>query len=232
MDEHAQSPAPRPESSAAVPEVVTVRPWRDPVVEQLGFPVNSPYVEAVWLPILGPSATWALRRLGLWAGTHPDGCPVELRELAVELGLGTGLGRASPMVRTIGRLQWFGMAAWSRDDLLVRPTVAPVTERQLRRLPERVVATHHRMVAQRPIGTARSPENTPGRDAALTANTHVAGTAPGAGGDGVAPEPDGAGGDREPGAGPARPTPARAGLGSGHLDWARARRAGGPELAR
>ena len=40
-----------------------VVPWHDPVVDPVGFDVRSTYVELFWLNILGPSATWALRRL-------------------------------------------------------------------------------------------------------------------------------------------------------------------------
>jgi hypothetical protein len=50
-----------------LPEQFYLSRWDDPMVERLGFPVNSLYTEAVMLPILGPSATFCLRRLGAWA---------------------------------------------------------------------------------------------------------------------------------------------------------------------
>ena len=40
-----------------------VVPWHDPVVDSVGFDVRSNYVELFWLNVLGPTATWALRRL-------------------------------------------------------------------------------------------------------------------------------------------------------------------------
>jgi hypothetical protein len=151
--------------------VVTVRPWRDPIVERLGFPVTSPYVEGVWLPVLGPSATWALRRLGLWVEANPQGLTVDLRELAAELGLRPDLRRSSPMVRTLGRMQRFAMITWADDEILARTTVGPVPERHLRRLPDRVVDLHRRLVREHtPIARSTAPRastapNDPGRRA-------------------------------------------------------------------
>ena len=43
---------------------LTVIPLTDSVIDQLGHDVHSSYVETYWLPILGPSAIWAARRLG------------------------------------------------------------------------------------------------------------------------------------------------------------------------
>lgn len=64
---------------------LTVASWDDPVVEAAGHHVRSVYVETFWLPTLGPSATWVLRRLACWleAATAP---------VSVELGLGDGIG--------------------------------------------------------------------------------------------------------------------------------------------
>jgi hypothetical protein len=46
-----------------LPEEFYLRRWDDPVLEQLGFPVNSLYTEAVLLAILGPSATFVFDAL-------------------------------------------------------------------------------------------------------------------------------------------------------------------------
>lgn len=114
--------------------------WADPVVEAHGFPVNSAYTETVLLPILGPSSTFALRRLGTWAAAQPNGLPVDTAELAHDLGLSHKGGRNSTMARTISRLCQFGMAEWRAEALAVRTAVAPVAERQLARLSARAVA--------------------------------------------------------------------------------------------
>jgi hypothetical protein len=137
------------------PSRFIVRRWIDPVVEGRGFPVNSVYTETVILPILGPSTTFCLRRLGAWAAVEPAGMTVDTRQLARDLGLGDGLGRNSPIARTLERLCQFGMAQWHEAELSVRTVVAPVTERQLARLSPRVVHVHRSMV-RRAQGEDRS----------------------------------------------------------------------------
>ena len=50
---------------------LTVIPLTDSVIDQLGHDVRSSYVETYWLPILGPSAIWAARRLAEWLESSP-----------------------------------------------------------------------------------------------------------------------------------------------------------------
>ena len=147
---------------ASIPPVVVVKPWRDPLVERCGFPVNSAYVEAAWLPILGPSATLALRRLGLLAAARPDGVEVDLRELAADLGIGTGTGRQSIIVRTLRRLENFGMAQWRGRELEVRTVVAPLSARHAERLSPGAAAVHRQMVRLQQVGTERGLERSGG----------------------------------------------------------------------
>jgi hypothetical protein len=128
-----------------MPPVLTVTPWIDPVVDEGGFPVGSQYVEAVWLGTLGPSATLALRRLGRVAAARPEGVRVNVAELAVSLGLGAGIGKNSPIVRTLRRLERFGLARRSGDVFLVRRAVGALPECQVSRLPAALAAFHRQM---------------------------------------------------------------------------------------
>jgi hypothetical protein len=140
-------------------ESLTVRPWRDPVIDVLGQHPCSSYVETFYLGILGPSATWLLRHLVTTleaAGDH--GFTLELRETARRLGLGERGGRNSPLLRTIGRLLRFGLARLDHDggggdgppeDALVtamdvRMRVPPLTRPQVARLPELLQVAHAR----------------------------------------------------------------------------------------
>ncbi len=67
----------------------------DQVVEALGHDPDSEYAETYWLPVIGPTALWALRRLTRWLDESPDGYPLAIAPLARELGLGDGAGRSS-----------------------------------------------------------------------------------------------------------------------------------------
>jgi len=140
------------------PSRFVVRPLEDRVVQDHGFPVSSRYTETVLLPILGPSTTLCLRRLGSWAVAEPGGVTVDTETLAADLGLGHGIGRHSPMGRTLDRLCQFGMGEWRDGELQVRTAVAPVTERQLARLSPLVVLAHRSMVRQ-----LRGPQPAPSR---------------------------------------------------------------------
>ena len=114
-------------------DTLAVRAWDDPVVTAHGYSATSGYVETFWLPFLGPSATWALRRLATLAAT-PGGVRIPTAELARSLGISAGTGRNSVMVRTLVRLVRFDMARWEGDTLAVRRWVGPLPARHLVRL--------------------------------------------------------------------------------------------------
>src|SRR4051795_2593288 len=63
-----------------------VVPWLDPVVDSIGYEVRSQYVELFWLNVLGPTATWILRRLVLGFDRYPLGYELDLDETASALG--------------------------------------------------------------------------------------------------------------------------------------------------
>src|SRR5436190_23472809 len=102
------------ETSEALPSFplpsLTVRPWRDPVIDAVGHDVRSPYVGRVWLGLLGPSSTWLLRRLVAGLDDAPEGYELDLALTATEIGLGTRSGRHSPFLRSIDRCCRFGAA--------------------------------------------------------------------------------------------------------------------------
>lgn len=124
---------------------LTVVPWFDPFLAQRGYDPRSAYVERFWLGVLGPSATWLLRRLTRGLEEHPDGFRINMADTARALGLGEGTGRNSMVVRTVERMCQFGVAQLhARDRLAVRLHVAPLNARQLHRLPLAVQRAHER----------------------------------------------------------------------------------------
>ncbi|MDA8379569.1 MAG: hypothetical protein M0020_01855 [Actinomycetota bacterium] len=120
-------------------------PWHDPLVDRLGHDPRSPYVETFWLPVLGPSATWLLRRVAAGLEAAPNGYTVCLSQAARSLGLGSGAGRNAPLRRTLARCQTFGMARSAGPaGLAVRTMLPPLPRRHLIRLPEPLQAWHRR----------------------------------------------------------------------------------------
>ena len=67
-----------------------VEPWVDLSSEiRPGHHPRSPYVELFWLGVLGPSATWLIRRLAMRLEDAPEGFSVNTLEVAGEIGLGS-----------------------------------------------------------------------------------------------------------------------------------------------
>ena len=87
-----------------------------------------------------------LRRLPvLWREREP--ALVDLRELGQSLGLGPSLARSGRTWHTTERLVGFGMAHWRPgDELGVRTEVAPLSGRQLARVPEWTRQVHDRLL--------------------------------------------------------------------------------------
>ena len=131
--------------------------WTDPVVERFGHAPRSVYVETYWLPILGPSATWAMRRLTAWLEAQPDGYDVPLAELSRELGLGPGTGRNAILTRTLARLVAFGMVTPFGDALAVRRVMPPLTRRQVQSLPASLAERHDAEAARTIVKPLRQP---------------------------------------------------------------------------
>ena len=126
-------------------ETLTIRPWADEVVDRLGFDPRSPYVERFWLGVLGPSTTWLLRRLAAGFDVAPDGFELPLGETARALGLGDGLGRNAPILRSINRMIQFGMAiSTGEGQLAARRRLPPLASRHLDRLSPGLREEHRR----------------------------------------------------------------------------------------
>jgi hypothetical protein len=120
-----------------------VRPWSDPVIDVLGHDARSTYVERFWLGILGPSTTWFLRLVAGHLDREPDGFDLDLGEAARSLGLGSPLGRHSPLQRAVRRTVQFGLARTvGREGLDVRRRIPPLNRGQVARLPESLQGAH------------------------------------------------------------------------------------------
>jgi hypothetical protein len=115
-------------------------------VQRVGFDLTDPYVEQCWSAVVGPSSTLLLRRLpALWVTQVP--AEIGASDLSRSLGLGVGVGERSRLANTLNRIVQFGLARPAPDGtgLDVFRKVAPLSSRQLARVPEWTHATHERM---------------------------------------------------------------------------------------
>lgn len=123
--------------------MLSVEVWTDPVVDQLGHDPRSAYVERFWLPVLGPSTIWFLRRIADGLDRRPEGFDLDLVELAQSLGVGMRGGKNAPMLRTIDRSCRFGAArVQGPTAIAVRRRLAPLTRAQAERLPSTLRDEH------------------------------------------------------------------------------------------
>lgn len=122
---------------------VFVRPWLDPVVDQVGHDPRSAYVEKFWLATLGPSTTWLMRRLVGGLDDAPDGYELDLAATARSLGLGTRAGQNSPFSRALERSRQFSLTREIGDGVLaVRRRLPPLSRHQVARLPRPLQQAH------------------------------------------------------------------------------------------
>ena len=114
---------------------LTIVPWPDDIIDQLGYDPRSGYVERFYLGLLGPSTTWLMRRLVAGFDAEPEGFELPLAETARWLGLGDRGGRHSPFLRAVNRTIQFDLAqASGASGLAVRRMLPPLNLRQVARL--------------------------------------------------------------------------------------------------
>ena len=123
-------------------QVLMVVPWLDPVVDSVGYDVRSQYVELFWLNVLGPTATWILRRLVLGFDRYPLGYELDLDETASALGLSYTVGTANAFMRSLNRCVLFGVSQPTNGGLAVRRRVPQVATRHLLRMPAHLRQAH------------------------------------------------------------------------------------------
>lgn len=125
---------------------ITLVTWPDALSDATGHPVRSEYVERYWLGILGPTATWLLRRCSDEVLSHTTGVVVNLHHIAASIGLAYHAGRHNPFSRGFDRLIMFGMMRHvgnhPRPTFAVRTHVPPLAGRQVARLPEQLQVAH------------------------------------------------------------------------------------------
>jgi hypothetical protein len=134
-------------STVSTSSIINVVAWKDELVDAKGFVVNDPYVEMFWLPILGPTATWLLRRLAAGLEHSHDGYAVDMEDLARGIGVAYSTGRHNPFARALHRCVMFGvaqqLAILPERTFAVRTHIPVLPQRHLTRLPEALRIAHH-----------------------------------------------------------------------------------------
>ncbi len=125
-----------------MPSPATIRPWVDPIVDERGHDPRSIYVERYWLGVIGPTATWIMRRFADEFDREPSGFTLDLDHTATSMGLSFSKGHNSPFGKALHRCVMFGLAQPLSDGLAVRRRFPTVAQRHLRRLPDDVRAEH------------------------------------------------------------------------------------------
>ena len=125
-----------------IPSPATIRPWVDPVVDSRGHDPRGAYVERYWLGVIGPTATWIMRRLADRFDEQPDGFALDLDHTASAMGLSYAKGPNSPFGRALHRCVMFGLAQPLADGFAVRRRFPQVAQRHLKRFPTDLQIEH------------------------------------------------------------------------------------------
>ena len=129
-------------TSLELTDRLTIINWSDGLIDLEGHDARSPYVERYWLGVLGPTATWILRRIADELEASPSGFVMDVPETAQSLGVGAN-GPTSPFVRGVGRLIQFEIAQITSSNMLaVRRRLPSLSRRHLLKLPSSVQQRH------------------------------------------------------------------------------------------
>ncbi len=161
----------RRSSPAGHPGLLRVQAWEDPGVDPWGHDPRGTYVERFWLPVVGPSGLWLVRRLAGLLDADPSGFDLDPLDTAHRLGIGGPDSRRAPLDRALSRAERFGLLRRPLPGLIeVRRRLASVPAYRVARFPAGLRAEHERWQAEARAGGVRTatfpappdPVNAPG----------------------------------------------------------------------
>lgn len=115
----------------------------------LSFDPRSHYAETFWLPILGPSTMWLLRKMAERFDTEPDGFTLDVADMSYALGIRSKGGRNNSFHRSVDRIVRFKMGHTVDDrTIAVLRQVPPLHDGHIRRLPPRLANLHDETIRQ------------------------------------------------------------------------------------
>lgn len=108
-------------------EVIRLEPFTPSMIASDWWSVQSLEVESFWLPVVGPSALLIARKTA--RDTMRGPIEVQVCDLASAIGLGSHPtpGRNSPLVRSMARLERYGLASVSPGVFGIAPAWPPLS---------------------------------------------------------------------------------------------------------
>jgi hypothetical protein len=135
-------------TQAPGPYLTVITPWADEILDRRGHDPCGPYVETFWLGVIGPSATWVMRRFTAELNARPEGCRIDLALVAATMGLSSVKGHSSPFGRALSRCVMFGLARPTATGFEVRRKFPTLSPRHLERLPRPLTQAHQLWLQQ------------------------------------------------------------------------------------
>ena len=136
-------------------EIAKILPITDPARDHENFDPRSPYAETFWLPVLGPSTMWLLRKVADRFDHEPEGFELDLLETSHSLGITGKGGRNSAFHRALNRAVSFHMGRTVDDTTIaIRRFMPPIHQGQVSRLPVRLQKQHEEVMTALPRSQA------------------------------------------------------------------------------
>ena len=132
-------------------EVANILPITDPSQDGDHFDPRSEYAETFWLPVLGPSTMWLMRKMADRFDLEPDGFEIDLLETSHSLGITGNGGRNNAFHRALNRAVSFHMGRTiDQTTIAIRRFMPPLHHGQIKRLPVRLQNRHEVVIAEMP----------------------------------------------------------------------------------
>ncbi len=138
-------------------QIAQILPINDPTHDHDNFDPRSQYAEEFWLPVLGPSTMWLLRKIADRFDYEPDGFELDLIETSHCLGITGNGGRNNPFHRALNRAVSFRLGRTIDDTTIAfRRFLPPLHRGQVGRLPARLQQLHADTLRTLPANNAES----------------------------------------------------------------------------
>ena len=132
-------------------QIANILPFTNPSEDSDHFDPRSEYAETFWLPVLGPSTMWFMRKMADRFDHEPDGFEIDLLETSHSLGITGSGGRNNPFYRALNRAVSFHMGRTvDATTIAIRRVMPQLHQGQINRLPPRLQGQHAAVVAELP----------------------------------------------------------------------------------